>query len=230
MKNLAYAGLALVALAFLSAFYAYPQMPSQMASHWNLQGNVDGYMAKDAALFFVPVLILFLWVLFLYLPKLDPLRDNYQHFMKEYQIMCFLIVAFMFYAYLLTLAFNLGFTGNLVQFLSPAFGVLFLYLGVVVGKAKKNWFVGIRTPWTLSSETVWDKTHARTAKLFTAAGIASFLGLLFPEVGLTLSIALLIAAAVYGVVYSYLEFQREQKRKKGPSAPPKRLSARKSKR
>jgi uncharacterized membrane protein len=78
-------------------------------------------------------------------------------------------------------------------------------------KAKKNWFVGIRTPWTLSSENVWEKTHKIGAKLFKAAGITALLGVLAPAYSFFFILGPILAASLYLVLYSYLEYRKEKK-------------------
>ena len=204
----------LVVLAFLTAIYFYPQMPAKMASHWGINGEVNGYLEKDFAIFFMPVLLLLLLGLFIALPKIDPLKKNYKLFQKEYDMMIVLIIGFLYYIYLLTIAYNLGYIFNMAQFLAPAFAILFFFLGIIVEKAKQNWFVGIKTPWTLSSKKVWDKTHKIGGKLFKAAGIIALLGIAFPALGLGISIIAVLAIAIFLVVYSYVEFGKERKNRR----------------
>jgi len=214
MRPMRILGLAFVVLSFITAIYVCPQLPEQMASHWNIEGKVDGYMPKTIGLFFMPILAAIVYALFIYLPKLDPLKANYKSFMNEYDMMIALVIGFFYYVYLLTLAFNLGYSFDMVQFLSPAFGILFYVMGIIVGKAKQNWFVGIRTPWTLSSEKVWEKTHKICGDLFRAAGIVAFLGLAFPKIMFVASIAILVATSIFGIVYSYIEFGKEKRGKR----------------
>jgi uncharacterized membrane protein len=165
-------------------------------------------MEKGSGTFLIPILMLVLLMLLSYLPRLDPLKKNYQAFMKEYNMMMALICGFLYYIFILMIASNLGYSFDFGQFLSPAFGILFLFLGHIMQKAKQNWFVGIRTPWTLSSEKVWDKTHRIAGSLFKAAGIVAILGLFLPVLFIA-SVALLIATAIFSIVYSYLEFRKE---------------------
>jgi len=214
MRKLQMLAAALVALSFITAFLAYPAMPARVASHWNLGGEVDGYMGKDMGVYFVPLLTAAVLALIYGLPLLDPKRENYKSFQKEYNGMAAIIAGFMYYVYLLTLAFNLGYSFNFMQLLAPGFGALFLYMGIVLAKAKQNWFVGIRTPWTLSSERVWDRTHLLGSKMFMAAGIVAFLGVAIPQMFMA-SVAVVIAAAVASVAYSYFEYRKEMKGKKG---------------
>ena len=205
--------ISLVALSFITAFYFYPMMPDKVASHWNLEGNVDGYMPRDIGVYFMPILGAVILALLYALPAIDPKKENYKKFQAEYDGMMAVIIAFMYYVYLLTLAYNTGHSFNLVQFLAPGFGILFLYVGSVLGKAKQNWFVGIRTPWTLSSEKVWDRTHALGSKLFMAAGVVALFGMVAPQMFIA-AIAVVLAAAVATFAYSYIEYRKETRGKR----------------
>ena len=93
--------------------------------------------------------------------------------------------------------------------MAPAMGVLFYYLGDLIRNSKRNWFIGIRTPWTLSSKKVWAKTHNVGGRLFKIAGILAFAGVLFPQYTHFLIIAPIIFIAIYTIIYSYFEYQRE---------------------
>ena len=209
MRMMQLIGLALVALSFLTAAYFYPQVPDRMASHWNLQGQADGYTNKDFGVFAIPVVSLALFVLLVLLPKLDPLKKNYAAFQKEYDTFVTMLVGFFYYLYLLSIAYNVGYAFDFSQALSPGFGGLFFYIGVVLEKARQNWFVGIRTPWTLSNEKVWDRTHELAGKVFKTAGVLAFLGVFVPGIGMLLAVVVAVAGALGTVVYSYLEFKKE---------------------
>lgn len=210
MKNRKIAAIFLVAAAFLAAFLAYPIMPEKTITHWNAKGEADGHMEKGVGSFFMPILAFCLLALFFILPKIDPLKKNYPAFENEYWNFVVLLIAFFDYVYFLTLAINMGHGINMVQCLSPAFGVLFFYSGVLIEKAKQNWFIGVRTPWTLANKRVWNKTHAITGKLFKAAGAIALLGMLMPEVGMTASIATILVASVFSFAYSYFEYEKEK--------------------
>lgn len=218
MKTAQKVSLAIVALSFLAAIYAYPMLPEKVASHWGADGSPNGYTGRDFGAFFMPVLGLLLLGLFYALPLLDPMKGNYAAFRREYDNFTAAMIGFMAYVYALTLAYNLGYQFNLVQLLSPAFAALLYSAGAMIGKAKQNWFVGVRTPWTMSSEKVWGRTHAIAGRMFKAAGIVALLGLAMPAVGLVASLCVLVAAAIFSIAYSYVEFQKEagagKKRKK----------------
>ncbi len=200
----------IVLLSFITALYFQPQLPERVAIHWNIDGKADGWSDSGFASYFLPVLMLGMLVLFHVLPYLDPLKKNYAAFSGEYEGMIAVLIGFMYYVYALSLADNLGWQFNMVQLLSPAFAALFYYMGVVIGKAKQNWFVGIKTPWTLSSKKVWDKTHALGGKLFRAAGAVALIGIIYPAWGLMAAVAMMIAAAAITFVYSYLEYKKEK--------------------
>jgi uncharacterized membrane protein len=97
--------------------------------------------------------------------------------------------------------------------LVPAFSLIFYYAGVLVQNAKQNWFIGIRTPWTLSSERVWDRTHKLGGNLFKASALIGLLGLLVQDYAIWLILIPVIVTAIYTVAYSYFEFRKEERKK-----------------
>lgn len=203
--------LAIILISFMLGFYFYPKMPDQMASHWDMQSKVNGYMPKLWGLFLMPLISIALFFLFIAIPKIDPLKENIKKFRKYFDVFIALVMVFLFYIYLLTILWNLGLRFNMAQLLVPALGILFYYCGVLMENAKRNWFIGIRTPWTLSSEKVWEKTHKIGGKLFKASGIIAFLGMVFPNFALFFILFPVIAASIYATIYSYFEYRREIK-------------------
>ena len=201
----------LVVISMVLSVYLYPQMPDRMASHWNISGEADGYSAKALAMFLMPAISLILLGFFMLIPSIDPLKGNIKEFRKYYDGFVLVLTAFLFYLHLLTIAWNLGYAFSMSSALSPAFGVLFYYTGVLIGKTKRNWFIGIRTPWTLSSDVVWERTHKIGGRLFSACGIIALLGLFFPEYAIALVIVPVMAVAVYTVIYSYSEYRKTVK-------------------
>ena len=201
--------LGIISLSFIIAIYVYPQMPEKMASHWNTQGEVDNYMSKFWSLFLMPIISIGLFLLFILIPKIDPLKENIEKFRKYFDGFIVLIMIFLFYVYLLTIFWNIGIRFNMTQFMMPALGILFYYCGILVENAKRNWFIGIRTPWTLSNEKVWDKTHKIGGKLFKVTGIIAFLGIFLPKYAIFFVIIPVISVAVYTIIYSYFEHQKE---------------------
>ncbi len=189
--------------------YAYPRLPEWVASHWNAAGQVDGYSSRTSGLLLLPLMVLGITVLLLFVPEIDPLKANIAQFRRDYNSIVVLTAVFMLYLYLLNLLQNLGLHFNMVQWMMPAFGVLFYAIGGLLGKAKRNFFIGIRTPWTLSSDFVWQQTHRRGALLFKIAGAIILLGMLLPQYAMWIMLGACTVAALYTVVYSYWLFQRE---------------------
>ncbi|RLJ01660.1 MAG: hypothetical protein DRP10_03550 [Candidatus Aenigmatarchaeota archaeon] len=201
--------LGIILFSFLFGIYLYPQMPEKIASHWNVQGQVDGYMSKFWGLFLIPLISAGLFLLFIAIPKIDPLKTNIEKFRKYYDGFITLIIIFLFYLYLLTIFWNMGIRFDIIQLLAPAFGILFYYCGILTENAKRNWFIGIRTPWTLSNDAVWDKTHKIGGKLFKISGIVVLFGIFFRNYALFFILVPVILVAIYTIIYSYVEYQKE---------------------
>jgi uncharacterized membrane protein len=199
----------IILLSFILSVYFYPQMPEQVASHWNAQGQVDGYMSKFWGLFFMPFVLVGLALLFLAIPRIDPLKANIEAFRKYYDGFVILFLVFMLAIHFQVILWNIGIQISPNVMMPIAVGLLFFYAGILCENAKRNWFVGIRTPWTLSSDRVWDKTHQIGGKLFKVAGVIAFLGVFFQNYAAFFILAPVLVVTVYTVVYSYVEYQRE---------------------
>ncbi len=200
----------MILLSFAVGIYLYPQMPGRIASHWNIQGQVDDYMPKFWGLFLMPFVSVGLFLLFVLIPRIDPLKENIEKFRKYFDSFIVLIILFLFYIYTLTILWSFNVKFNMNQVLPPAFGILFFYCGVLIEKAKRNWFIGIRTPWTLSSDNVWDKTHQLGGKLFKIIGMIAFLGLFLSSYTLFFILFPVMAATIYIITYSYFEYRKEK--------------------
>ncbi len=201
--------ISIILLSFIIGIYFYPQMPEKMASHWNIRSEVDGYMPRFWGLFLMPFISIGMFLLFILIPEIDPLKVNIEKFRKYFYGFIILIILFLFYIYLLTVFWNIGLKFNMGQLMMPALAMLFYYCGILIEKARRNWFIGIRTPWTLSSDKVWEKTHKIGGKLFKIAGLIAFLGIIFPDYAFFLILLPAIGASIYAVIYSYLEYRKE---------------------
>jgi len=188
------------------------RLPERVPAHWDAQGQVNGYASRSFAIFFTPVLTIGLTLLLTFLPYLDPLKANIDLFRKQYNIFILVMVGFMTYLHFWTLAAGLGAPVNMTLVLVPAFAALDFFLGFLLGKARRNWFIGIRTPWTLSSDRVWIKTHRLGAQLFALAGVLTLLGVLFPSQAFFFMILPLLLVALVTVVYSYFAYRQEGNR------------------
>jgi uncharacterized membrane protein len=172
---------AVVLIMFLIGIFVYPYMPAEMASHWNAKGETDGVSGKFLGIFLMPIITLVLFVMFLIIPRVDPKKNNIEKARPNFDgIMC-IVLAYMMYLYALILAWNFGIQFNFNRLFSPAMGILFIAMGIFVKDMKPNWTVGIRTPWTLSDEFVWKKTHKVGGKLFMVAGVMAMFGAIFTD-------------------------------------------------
>ena len=209
MKKTQIISLFVILASFVIGIYYYSQMPDLMASHWNTKGEVNDYMSKFWGLFLMPIFALGIFLLFLVIPKIDPLKENIKKFEKYFDGFVLLFILFFFYIYALSILWNLGIRFDMGCSILPAMGILFYYVGVLLKNAKRNWFVGIKTPWTLSSDVVWDKTHKIGAKLFKLAGAIALLGIFAGENAIFFILVPVICAAIYTCAYSYFEYQKE---------------------
>jgi len=197
-------------LTFAVTLLAYPHMPDHVPSHWNAAGIVNGMLPKFWGLVLVPSLMTGFTALLAVLPRIDPLWKNYQKFRNYYDGFILVFAAFLFFIQLQIILWGMG-TQVSPNLTSPVMiGILFIYIGFLMEHTEPNWFVGIRTPWTLSSERVWKKTHERGGTLFKLAGVVSMIGTFAGIYAWLFIIVPVIAAAVYTVVYSYVEFRRAQ--------------------
>ncbi len=203
--------IALILVSFAIALYLYfsPSFPDVMASHWNYKGEVNGTMPKLWGLFLLPSLMLVLYLLFLVIPLIDPLRANIAKFRDYFDLFIAAITLFMLYIYVLTILWSLGLTFDMNMALVPALALLFYFMGALMENTKRNWFIGLRTPWTLSSDEVWEKTNRRTGFLFKLCGLISLVGLLWRDYTLLFVIIPVLFVAAYGTIYSYLLFNEQ---------------------
>ncbi len=212
MKPTELACLVVILLSFAASFYFYGQLPERFASHWNMQGEVDGYIPRLWGILLLPTIITGLWLLFLAIPRIDPRKKNIEKFRAYYDGFIVLLFVFLLAVHLQTLLWNIGILIPLSMTLPIGIGILFFYIGVLLSHAKRNWFIGIRTPWTLSSDSVWNKTHKAGAKLFKLAGVIALFGAILQEYAFLLILVPVIAAAAYATAYSYFEYRKQKKR------------------
>ena len=194
----------LISIALILAIYFYPHSPATMVTHWGFYGEPNGYSSKFFALFFMPILSVFLYLLFRFLPQTDPYHSNFKEFEKYFDTFINIFFVFLFYLYILTLIWNLVSPFNLTQFLTPAFALLFYYIGVLLTVSKRNFFVGIRNPWTMSSDIIWQKTHLLGGKLFKIVALLSLVGMILPNLAIYLVFIPIILVSLFLYFYSYL--------------------------
>jgi uncharacterized membrane protein len=201
-----------IAVAIASSFYFYANFPERVPTHWNFQGEIDGWNTRGFGAFFLPILLIGMYLMFLAIPYIDPKKARYSEFLKVYHVFKAFIILLLFAIYLIASLNGLGYDIS-VDFWTPfLIGILFIVLGNYMGKIKPNWFMGIRTPWTLSSEEVWNKTHRFGGKVFILGGFLMIFEGIFPawlRMPLFMGIMLIILAGTVG--YSYYAYVKLKK-------------------
>jgi uncharacterized membrane protein len=207
--------LIILAISIAASFYFYAHFPDRVVTHWNFAGQPNGWSSRAFAAFFFPALLAAMYALFLILPKIDPRKERYVEFAKVYNIFRNSILFILAAIYFVASLDNIGFNFDIAIVSSIFIGLLFIVLGNYLGKIKMNWFVGIRTPWTLSSETVWNKTHYFGGKVFIFSGLLMIIAGFAPLAWrLPLFIADIIVLILGTVAYSYIVYLQEGKIKK----------------
>lgn len=201
-------------VSFFGALFFYQYFPDQVPTHWNIKGEVDGYSGPFLAAFLLPLMMLGIYLMFIALPYFDPKKEQYLSFASTYHRFKDLIIAFLAILFFMMGLNGLGYQVR-VGFYAPIMvGILFLAIGLMLEKVKMNWFMGIRTPWTMSSEAVWEKTHRLSSRVLIVSGLlialTAFVPLLFRLPLFILAIVLIVLGLPF---YSYFLYRQEKKAK-----------------
>ncbi len=202
---------AICLIPFIYLLIIWNQLPENIPTHWNIHGEVDKYSGKNSA-FLLVGLSLLIQVLMKYLPALDPRKENYEAFQDSYYKLRLLITLFFSFISVMILYVS---ASNKIESFTQIIGVslclLFAGIGNYMGTIKPNFFVGVRTPWTLSNEDIWRKTHSLAGKLWFFGGIALTIPtLLIPSPAqFFVMLSGIILLSVFPMVYSYLIFRKK---------------------
>jgi uncharacterized membrane protein len=197
----------LAAAALVATVIAYPHLPSSVPVHWNIRNQIDGYAPKWAFFLLGPGVMLGMLVLFALLPWLSPKHYEVGPFRATSARIMLIVVALFGYIYGLLLWAGLGHAMNMARPILGGVCLLFALLGNLMGKVRHNFYIGVRTPWTLASERVWNGTHRLAAKTFVAAGLVG-LCLTLAGWGGWPTLVLLGAGALAPVAYSLMFYKR----------------------
>lgn len=197
-------------ISWLIAFWYYPRLPERVPIHWGAGGLPDGYGSRLTGVLVWPLVISATTLLFALLPAIDPRRRHYAHFRTPYLLLAALVLGFFLVLQLVTMGATLsGGRLDLGRIIVPGIGLLFLGLGFALPRLRSNWFVGIRTPWTLEDERVWAETHRFGGRVFAVLGLLMLLGggLLRAPAAIGVLVACAVLGALAMVVYSYLRYR-----------------------
>ena len=203
----------LVAADLVFTAAVYPRLPARVPIHWNIHGQIDGYSGRFFGALMLPVLALLTWLLLRWLPSIDPRRENYAKFAGSYDAVVLAIVALVVALHVVILGVGLGWPIAMDRVLPLAMGALFLVIGNVLPRTRPNWWFGIRTPWTLSNDRVWERTHRMGGYLLVAAGLLCVIGAFLPTPpGIVFVVVNVLSAAFGSALYSYLVWKQESSR------------------
>lgn len=192
--------LLIVVGAVVGAHY-YQTLPNVIPSHFNLQGKADGWMAKPDFFIMMGAVFASVYLLLTFLPFIDPLKKKVQEKFRVVLLLRDVLLAFLLAVF--TFSLHAARQGKMhFQFVGIAVGLLIFILGNYMPKIPQNWFLGIRTPWTISSEIVWKKTHILGGWLFSFSGLL-FVASGFFKIDKRIPLVAILAAAVISVLYSF---------------------------
>ncbi|MCB2359694.1 SdpI family protein [Clostridium estertheticum] len=199
----------LIILGFALGVYFYPLLPTKVPIHWNFKGQVDGYGSRFFGAFGLAFINLAMYLLFIALPYIDPKGKNYKDFQSTYQYLKYLLIILFLGIEVTTLLIGTGVAINITIIIQIMVSLLFILLGNVMGRFKFNYFVGIKTPWTLANEEVWRKTHRMAAPIWVIGGILNIL-LTVTKVNFSwLGFIIIVAVnSIVPTVYSYIIYHK----------------------
>lgn len=206
--------IAMVALMFIAGAIAYSYLPDVIPTHWGFDGQPNGWSPKWFGVWLIPALCLLFLVLFPVLSRLDPRSENYESFKKPWSVIQTAILGMLAYMYAVTMfvTFYPEYNSLVGRLVVLGMGLLFVILGNYMGKVRQNYFIGLRTPWTLNDPEVWQKSQRVSGWAFVLCGLVAiaeaWIWLAVPYVFFG-AIALTV---VVPVVYSY-KLAADKKRK-----------------
>jgi uncharacterized membrane protein len=212
-------GFVLVLAAIAYAASVYSSVPDPVPSHWDASGRVNDTMPKPWGVVLIPALMLVIWAVFAVLPAISPRGFAMDSFARAWGMLTVVTLGFMLFMEVLTLSAARTGAPLSSKTVFVGVGLLIAFIGNLLGKVTRNFFLGIRTPWTLANEDVWNRTHRLGGKLLVAAGLVVVVAALLGLPAWTM-IAAIFAGALIPVIYSYVAYRRvEGSRAGGPAAP-----------
>jgi len=204
-------GFALMAAVLAATAIAYPHLPPIVPTHWNAAGTADAYAPKWRLFVTIPAMMLAFLGLFAVLPWLSPKRFEVDAFRSTYLYIMIVLLCMMVYFHALVLWAALGRSVDMTRAIIGGVCLLFALLGNVLGKVRRNFYIGIRTPWTIANETVWNATHRLGGKLFFLCGLVGFV-LALLRAPFWLVGGILAAGAAVPVIYSLVLYKKLERR------------------
>lgn len=201
----------IVVASIIITAVVFPRLPATLPTHWNLSGQVDGYSSRAWGAWAMPSMLLLLWAMLRWLPAIDPRGENYARFTGAFEGIIVLVMLFVFAAHMVILAAALGQPVSMDRLAPAGMGLLLMGVGNLLPRARPNWFVGIRTPWTLSNDRVWERTH-RVGGYFLVFGGALIVvaAIAAPTLAFPVMVGVCAGSAIFLLLYSYVAWRQER--------------------
>ncbi|MCU7740202.1 SdpI family protein [Priestia megaterium] len=202
--------LSITLLTLVAWLIALPHLPATMPIHWGANGEADGFATKINAMILTVGIMVLIYFIIAFVPRIDPRKENYKYFSKTYNILLNAVLLLFFFVNMSTILQGLGYNVPMSYIAPIMAGLVFIIIGNYLQRVRSNYFMGIRTPWTLSNETVWKKTHRLSGKLFFIGGLLILISAFLPDgyksVIMWGSIVLCVAVPY---LYSYVAYKKE---------------------
>lgn len=194
----------IVILSWVAALLILPHLPQVVPVHWGLNGEANGFSDRLSGAFGVPVLITLMTIVFIVLPRSDSMRLSLEAFRDVYAIIIFATLAMLFGLEVIVLLVAAGIDLPVVSLISVLIGFLFIVLGSLMPHIGRNTTMGIRLPWTLASDEVWEKTHEHGGPVFVVAGVLVVIGSLVAGIwAIAIMLVIVIGTSLYISAWSY---------------------------
>ena len=202
----------LIAGALLFSIAVYSRLPDEIPIHWGLSGAPDRYGSRFEGAFLLPLIMTVLFAVMQWYPRRDPRAVNIEKFRTAYDTIVAATIALLAIIHGVALGIALGWRINATTVGLASFGVLLVLIGNLLPLARSNFIFGIRTPWTLSSEQVWTRSHRVGGYSMVVAGLLTIVGAFVGgTLGPRIALTSLIVGALVPVVYSFLIWNRERR-------------------
>ncbi|WDW10025.1 SdpI family protein [Priestia aryabhattai] len=202
--------LSITLLTLVAWIIALPHLPATMPIHWGANGEADGFATKINAMILTVGIMVLIYFIIAFVPRIDPRKENYKYFSKTYNILLNAVLLLFFFVNMSTILQGLGYNVPMSYIAPIMAGLVFIIIGNYLQRVRSNYFMGIRTPWTLSNENVWKKTHRLSGKIFFIGGLLILISAFLPDgyksVIMWGSIVLCVAIPY---LYSYVAYKKE---------------------
>ncbi|MED3973261.1 SdpI family protein [Priestia megaterium] len=202
--------LGITLLTLVAWLIALPHLPATMPIHWGANGEADGFATKINAMILTVGIMALIYFIIAFIPRIDPRKESYKYFSKTYNILLNAVLLLFFFINMSTILQGLGYNVPMSYIVPVIVGIIFIIIGNYLQRVRSNYFMGIRTPWTLSNENVWKKTHRLSGKIFFIGGLLILVSAFLPEEYTSIiRWVTIVFCVVVPYLYSYLAYKKE---------------------